>query len=100
MNIIIDGINVTYDEGVTDAEIKEHFAEELATYKMAGKKMAFVTISIDGDELLIRSVEKSPIRRLRRITGYLSQIDSFNEGKRAELNDRVIQTLGQQARPL
>ena len=27
--------------------------------------------------------------RLRRITGYLSEVTSFNNGKRAELHDRV-----------
>lgn len=29
------------------------------------------------------------IRRVRRITGYLSTIDRFNEGKKSELSDRV-----------
>ena len=27
--------------------------------------------------------------RIRRITGYLSSIYAFNDGKKAELNDRV-----------
>jgi ribonucleoside-triphosphate reductase len=28
------------------------------------------------------------IRRIRRITGYLSTVDRFNDAKRAELHDR------------
>lgn len=32
------------------------------------------------------------IRRVRRITGYLSTVDRFNDAKRAELKDRVIHT--------
>lgn len=32
----------------------------------------------------------SDIRRIRRITGYFSTLDMFNDGKRAELKDRVI----------
>jgi ribonucleoside-triphosphate reductase len=31
----------------------------------------------------------SDIRRIRRITGYLSTIDRFNDAKQAELADRV-----------
>jgi anaerobic ribonucleoside-triphosphate reductase len=31
----------------------------------------------------------SDIRRVRRITGYLSTVDRFNEGKVAELMDRI-----------
>jgi anaerobic ribonucleoside-triphosphate reductase len=30
----------------------------------------------------------SDIRRVRRITGYLSTVDRFNDGKVAELHDR------------
>ena len=30
-----------------------------------------------------------PFQRVRRITGYLAYVNSFNNGKRAELNDRV-----------
>jgi ribonucleoside-triphosphate reductase len=30
----------------------------------------------------------SDIRRIRRITGYLSTVDRFNDAKRAELKDR------------
>lgn len=33
------------------------------------------------------------IRRVRRITGYLSTVDRFNEGKVAELNDRLPHSL-------
>jgi ribonucleoside-triphosphate reductase len=33
------------------------------------------------------------IRRIRRITGYLSTIDRFNDAKQAELADRVKHTL-------
>lgn len=31
--------------------------------------------------------------RIRRITGYLASLDSFNDGKRAELHDRVKHTV-------
>lgn len=31
-----------------------------------------------------------PIRRIRRITGYFSTVDRFNDAKKAELQDRVV----------
>jgi ribonucleoside-triphosphate reductase len=36
------------------------------------------------------SCESSEIRRIRRITGYLSTVDRFNHGKKAELENRVV----------
>lgn len=47
-------------------------------------------ITIDGEEVTIKSFEKSPIKRIRRITGYLSEVSNFNDAKRAELADRSI----------
>ena len=35
--------------------------------------------------------ESVGFKRIRRITGYLSEVSAFNNGKRAELNDRVTQ---------
>lgn len=44
----------------------------------------------DGNgELEIRAYEKSPIKRIRRITGYLAEVDCWNDAKQAELKDRV-----------
>ena len=31
-----------------------------------------------------------PIRRIRRITGYFSTVDRFNDAKKAELRDRIV----------
>jgi len=36
--------------------------------------------------------QSGSIRRVRRITGYLSTVDRFNDAKRAELADRVAHT--------
>ncbi|HBE76606.1 MAG TPA: anaerobic ribonucleoside triphosphate reductase, partial [Firmicutes bacterium] len=35
------------------------------------------------------SCGSTQIRRIRRITGYLSTVDRFNDAKQAELKDRV-----------
>lgn len=46
-------------------------------------------LGLDGEEIIVKATEKSPIRRVRRITGYLSSIDNFNDAKVAECRSRV-----------
>ena len=44
------------------------------------------------EEVEVSDIERGggkPFTRLRRITGYLADASSFNNGKRAELKDRV-----------
>ena len=52
------------------------------------KKM---TIQADGDFVALRyEFDTIPFERVRRITGYLvGSLDRFNNGKRAEVQDRV-----------
>ncbi len=49
-----------------------------------------VIIEIDGTEVVVRSSERSPVRRARRIAGYLSEIGNFNDAKRADLKQRIV----------
>jgi len=52
-------------------------------------KLGSVTIEvINADTLEVLSKPKATIRRLRRITGYLSDADNFNHSKASELADR------------
>ena len=44
--------------------------------------------SEDKQEVKVHIYEKSPVTRTRRITGYLSNIDNFNEAKKAECLNR------------
>jgi ribonucleoside-triphosphate reductase len=43
-------------------------------------------------ESVCPACQSGSIRRVRRITGYLSTVDRFNDAKRAELADRVAHT--------
>ncbi|HEY8464514.1 MAG TPA: anaerobic ribonucleoside-triphosphate reductase, partial [Bacillota bacterium] len=67
---------------------------------MAASNMGYVGINFPIDECLgcfQRGIiadacpvcGSTAIRRIRRITGYLSTVDRFNDAKRVELNDRV-----------
>lgn len=86
----IQGVTVIADENLAQKEIELLVSAEIEEWKKLGKEMASISLEFDGQEVLIHAVEKSPIRRVRRITGYLSNIENFNDAKRAECLDRVV----------
>ncbi|HML33901.1 MULTISPECIES: anaerobic ribonucleoside-triphosphate reductase [Sporomusa] len=86
--MIIDGVNVVADSEITEEEIRAIVAEELQLWKKRNKELAQVQLKIEGEEIIVKAVERSPIKRVRRITGYLSTEDRFNSAKQAELSDR------------
>ena len=67
--------------------------EEVRQWASKGKEIATIKFALEGDEVVIEAEEKSPIKRVRRITGYLSNIENFNPAKQAECRDRVIHKL-------
>lgn len=51
-----------------------------------------VTVKLDGDyvDLQVKFKDNLPFERIRRVTGYLStDYRRFNNGKRAEVQDRI-----------
>lgn len=86
----IQGVTVIADENLTQKEIELLVGQEIAEWEKQGKKIDKIELVIDGDEVIIKADEKSNIRRVRRITGYLSNIENFNDAKRAECMDRVV----------
>ncbi len=84
-----DGIPVLCPEGLTDEEFQAVCAVEVKLWAARQRAISSIDISIDGDELVVFTREKSPIKRVRRITGYLSVLDSFNDAKQVEAADRV-----------
>lgn len=99
VQVIIQGVKVSYPQGTVfnsgvDVqspwnELDMVVAEELALFKEQKKELASVDITIDAEGMLvIEAKEKSPIRRVRRITGYLSNQENFNEAKTDELLER------------
>lgn len=59
--------------------------------KYSGITIKSLTIKVDGEYVDIETeLESVPFDRIRRITGYLvGTLDRFNDGKRAEVEDRV-----------
>ena len=71
--------------------------DELKQYVERGKSqypdLTSIWLKIVGDEVELRYFgpggTQVPMDRIRRITGYLSLVKNFNNGKAAELSDRV-----------
>lgn len=81
-------IQVTGD--IAQEQVDKIVAQEVESFRKQGKNVARITLTVDGDEIEVRTIEKSPIRRVRRITGYLAEVDNWNSAKKAELRDRVV----------
>jgi anaerobic ribonucleoside-triphosphate reductase activating protein len=81
--------NVVVNGDVSEAQVKQIIEEEKQIWAAKGKQLGKIVMTVDGDEIEVRTFEKSPIVRTRRITGYLSSTGNWNDAKRAELRDRV-----------
>lgn len=85
----IDNIAVTADDNINREEAAQYVHNERERFQQQNKVVASVELRLcDNDEVEIKSTPRSPIARVRRITGYLSTIERFNDAKQAELRDR------------
>lgn len=80
MHATIDGIEVV---GNIDPEEAEHYV------KRAPKGTTRIKVETDGEWVNLTYCDKVPFERIRRVTGYLSSVARWNNGKVAELHDRV-----------
>lgn len=86
---MLESVPIYADDRISETEAKQYAVDEMQRWRARGKRLAHIRLQLDGDEVIITATEKSPIRRIRRITGYLSTVDHFNDAKRAELEARV-----------
>ena len=85
MDCIIDGIAVRGAD--SEAEAREAVQGAHAGTKCIEIRHGEVgTVAVD--------YRRVPFERIRRITGYLSSTERFNEAKTAELRDRVKHRVG------
>lgn len=84
----IDEIDITYDDDITMEELAEYITQEKQIWEAKGKTLGSIKVKLLGDEVEIESHAVSHIKRVRRITGYLSTTDKFNDAKLAELKNR------------
>lgn len=90
--MLIKGIAVSADAALTNEEISTTVDQELQLWSKRGKTLGAMELTLEGDEIIVKAFEKSPIRRVRRITGYLSNLENFNDAKRSECLSREIHT--------
>lgn len=83
-------IQIYADKQISRNEVDAILAEEMALYEQRGEELAELSLTLDtvGD-ITIKSYKKTPIKRIRRVTGYLSEEHNFNNAKHQELNDRI-----------
>jgi len=92
--MIIDGININITgEELPEEEIMEYIKRGRVKY---GSNLRGLELRPDGEEIEITyDVPQMGFNRLRRITGYLvGDLGRWNNGKRAEHNDRVKHDVG------
>lgn len=63
--------------------------EARAYAERAPKGVTLVKVETDGEWVNLTYCDKVPFERIRRVTGYLSSVARWNNGKVAELHDRV-----------
>ena len=79
-----NGYEIDIDEKEKEGYIK--YVKE----KNPKKIIKYIKVTLDGDFANLEyEVEEEPFDRIRRITGYLSEVRQFNNGKKGELRDRV-----------
>jgi len=84
-------VNVTGGE-LQQTEIDAYIQRAVHQF---GKEPRHIDLMVDGEEVELRyDFGAQPFQRIRRITGYLvGTLDRFNNGKRAEEQDRLKHSL-------
>ena len=80
------GVGVFYPAEMTEQEAAEYVKEQLSV--KPDLNLVEMQIGLDGEDVLINP-HYDTVRRTRRITGYLSNVDNFNDAKKAEETARV-----------
>ena len=82
MVIEIDHVKLVFPPEISLKEAKAYLAG------VDRANLIELELELDGD-FVITKPKYNTIKRVRRITGYLSDVNNFNPAKRAEEQDRV-----------
>ena len=83
MTVIVEGGTLP------EEEVKAY--QDFVKDKYKGEEITLLKIKVDGENVDLETHKKTAgFQRIRRITGYLvGTLDRFNDGKLAEVKDRV-----------
>jgi hypothetical protein len=84
--MIIDNVKINCNIEISEAEARSYFNSE----KQLRPNMTMLALDIEiaGDDVVL-TPHYNTIVRVRRITGYLSNVKNFNSAKKSEQSDRV-----------
>ena len=82
--MILDNVKINCNIEISEAEARSYFN----LMKSPEKRLVELDIKIKDDDVLL-TPHYDTIVRVRRITGYLSNVKNFNAAKRHEQSDRV-----------
>ena len=87
---VVNGINVHADSNLSMRDIEFLVSSECERMKSERnqKLSSLEIVRVNDEEVELIAKPQSDIRRLRRITGYLSEVENFNAAKKAEEHDR------------
>ena len=80
--MLVENVIVEHPLEMATEEASHYAREEIALWREKGKMLDKVIIFSEDSYVMVKAVERSPIRRIRRITGYLSEVSNFNDAKR------------------
>ena len=82
--MIIDNIKINCNIEISEEEARSYFS----LMKSPEKRLVELDVKIKDDDVLL-TPHYDTIVRVRRITGYLSNVNNFNAAKKSEQSDRV-----------
>lgn len=85
-----NSINVNVIGGALDEKELEVYVKQTID-RLGEENIKTITIKVDGDYVDIETelIKNKPFQRIRRITGYLTNLNRANNAKTAEIADRV-----------
>ena len=86
--MLLKGVNIEKPEDMENREAANLVIDEYGDISAYSK----IVIQYDAEDeqyVTMQAFKRSPITRIRRVSGYLSSDKNFNDAKKAELRDRV-----------
>lgn len=80
----IDNVKINCNEEISEKEATAY----INMMKSPEKRLAELDVKIKDDDVIL-TPHYDTIVRVRRITGYLSNVNNFNAAKKSEQSDRV-----------
>jgi anaerobic ribonucleoside-triphosphate reductase activating protein len=87
--MIYKNVKITKPDDMSDEEATIYLEQQYQSIAdELDNRIAEIIITLEHNEVVLKGKQKNHIRRVRRVTGYLSQSDNFNPSKSAELAAR------------